>query len=39
LAAGPKLHRAKELLHLIVNLLDDNFLLNLIVFDETVTIW
>ena len=37
--AGPKLTRAKDLAHVIMNLFDDNFLLNLIVFNENVTLW
>ena len=36
---GPKLSRAKELSHLIVGLLDENFLINVVVFNESVTVW
>jgi hypothetical protein len=37
--AGPKLSHAKDLIHIIINLLDENFLLNIIVFNENITLW
>jgi hypothetical protein len=36
---GPKLIRAKELVQILVSLLDENFLLNMIAFNETVAQW
>ena len=36
---GPKLIRATELVRILLSLLDENFLLNLIVFNETVSQW
>ena len=36
---GLKLIRAKELVQILLSLLDENFLLNLIVFNETLVQW